>query len=59
MACIPLNYQLYGMIKEMKQKIQGTTENKLIGPKIQITGRKEFRDSFIALENVNIYILHF
>ena len=39
------------MIKEMKQKIQGTTENTYISATIKITNQKEFLIFFSALKN--------
>ena len=38
------------MIKEIKQKIQGRTENKYICATIQITSQKEFLIVFMRLE---------
>ena len=47
------------MIKEMKQKIQGETENKNICATIQPTNQKEFLIFFISRclkSNFNVYI---
>ena len=46
------------MIKEMKQKIQGATENKYICDTIQITSQKEFLIFFSALKILITHIFH-
>ena len=46
------------MIKEIKQKIQGPTENKYICAMIQITSLKEYLIFFSALKSLNTHIFN-